>query len=104
MTGDDASTAPSVATYESAPPRAGNAVQMGVRTGYAAPLGRISQDLGAVTNYFSFQVPFLFDIGLKVTDSLFIGGYIGIGFGGSEGTMGAACGPGVTCVVIGVRF
>ena len=74
------------------PPEPRKGFQLGMRTGYAIPMGKLADTTnGDVSNYFSGQVPFLFDIGAKVHPNLFLGGYVGFGFGGAAGDLQAAC-------------
>src|ERR1051325_2757250 len=93
------------------PPRVG--FQMALRTGYAVPMGKVrgsdpvtgSTDGFAMSDNFSGQVPICIEIGGKVIPNLFVGGYLGLGFGGSAGQLGALCSQGgLTCVTVGVRF
>jgi hypothetical protein len=90
------------------PPRVG--FQMALRTGYAVPMGKVYPGPGSTNGFamsdgFSGQVPIFIEIGGKVIPNLFIGGYLGLGFGGAAGQLGAICSQGgVSCAAVGVRF
>jgi hypothetical protein len=72
------------------PPRTG--FQMALRSGYMIPFGQATGVPGAdMTNIFSGQVPLILDIGSKLSESFFLGGYVGLGFGGAAGTLGNLC-------------
>jgi hypothetical protein len=60
-------------------PRVG--FQMHIRTGYSIPLGNAANGL-KMSDAFGGQVPVILDIGGKPIPNLFIGGYLGLGFGG----------------------
>jgi hypothetical protein len=62
-------------------PRARKGFQMSIRTGYALPMGSIYAG-EKMSQGFGGQVPFLFDIGGKVHKYIFVGGYLGLNFGG----------------------
>jgi len=72
----------SVALAQTPPPRTG--FQMDIRTGYSVPLGKVQKDL-KMSDVFSGQVPIMVDIGGKPIPELFIGGYLGLGFGSTGG-------------------
>lgn len=79
-------------TSESDAPPARVGFQMAVRTGFSLPMGNVSANPGAdMSEFFSGQVPLFFDIGGKVIPNLFVGGYLGLGFGGTAGNLRAAC-------------
>jgi hypothetical protein len=107
------------AIAQEAPPRANDAppprvgFQMALRTGYAVPMGKArggsnpsgSTDGVAMSDAFSGQVPIFIEIGGKVIPNLFVGGYLGLGFGGAAGQFDTLCSQGgLTCVTVGVRF
>ncbi len=62
-------------------PRARTGFQMAIRTGYSIPLGNAASGL-KMSDAFGGQVPVVLDIGGKVIPNLFVGGYLGLGFGG----------------------
>ncbi len=74
------------------PPRRG--FQLGIRTGYRIPLGK-TDSLSQMSEWTTGQVPIVADIGSKVSEHWFIGGYAGLGFGRG----GTRCS---TCVSTGV--
>src|SRR4051812_1724874 len=86
-----ASAQESLAPSSGAPP-ARTGFQMALRTGYAVPMGNArganpgstGSDL-AMSDGFSGQVPIFIEIGGKVIPNLFVGGYLGLGFGGAAG-------------------
>jgi hypothetical protein len=95
-----------------APPAARVGFQMAIRTGYAVPMGSArganpgttAQDL-AMSDAYSGQVPIFIEIGGKVAPALFIGGYLGLGFGGAAGQFDALCRQGnLNCVTVGARI
>jgi hypothetical protein len=87
------------------PPPAHVGFQLGIRTGFALPFGNVDGGSGdTMNNFFSGQVPFLFDVGGKPLPWLFLGGYLGVGVGGTAGTLDSVCStPGVTCATATVR-
>ena len=86
------------------PPRARVGFQLGLRTGLAVPFGRADGDLsGEMSNAFGPQVPIFVEIGGKVIPHLFVGGYLGLGFGGPAGALKDSC-ANATCIGIGARF
>jgi hypothetical protein len=57
--------------------------QMALRTGISIPVGDASGATNdSLSRRYSWQLPLVADIGAKVTDALFIGGYVGVAFGG----------------------
>jgi hypothetical protein len=66
------------------------------------PFGSVDGGSGdSMSNYFSGQVPILFDLGYKPLPALFVGGYVGLGFGGASGTFGRQCNDNNdTCVAV----
>jgi len=79
--------------------------QMAFRTGYAIPMGKLDDEPDAdMSNAYSGQVPIFVEFGGKPLASLFLGGYLGLGFGGSAGTIGDLCSrPGLSCAAVTVR-
>jgi hypothetical protein len=67
------------------PPLGRHGFQMALRTGYAIPMGSLHELV-------SGQVPVLVDLGGKPDRHLFIGGFVGFGFGGTEGALARTCG------------
>ena len=58
--------------------------ELGVRTGYAKPFGRVydhegSSSGGKITNVVVGQVPFWVDMGARIGGQLFVGGYVSYG-------------------------
>jgi len=61
----------------------------GLRTGYALPLGSADGSNGdEMSNLYSGQVPLLVEVGGKPSSAIFLGGYLGLGFGGTDGATG----------------
>jgi hypothetical protein len=92
-------------------PKAHTGFQLGLRTGLAIPFGKArggayknstsGVDLSDVA---SPQVPIYIEIGGKPIPNLFIGGYLGLGFGGAGGQTATDCDTGgMTCVVVDAR-
>jgi hypothetical protein len=81
---------------DGAPPPA-TGFQMAIRTGLAIPFGSVGADAAdatskvAMSDVFSPQVPIIVDLGGKPIPNLFVGAYIGIGFGGAAGKQADAC-------------
>jgi hypothetical protein len=85
-------------------PKARTGFQIAVRTGVAIPLGEVSKD-SKMSDSFGVQVPLIADIGGKVIPNLFIGGYLGISFGGVGDSLKKACDAvDVDCTSVGFRF
>lgn len=72
------------------PPHSG--FQMALRTGLGLPFGNTS---GAPNDGYSrlvsAQVPLMLDIGGKLSPHVFLGGYLGLGFGGVGSDLDAVC-------------
>jgi hypothetical protein len=73
------------------PPPAQTGFQLALRTGYSLPLGKAENDLD-MSDLASGQVPIFIEIGGKPIPYLFLGGYMGFGFGGPAGFLKDACG------------
>lgn len=71
-------------------PPANRGFQLALRTGASVPFGKATNDLD-LSDYSSVQVPFLVDIGGKPLPELFLGGYVGFGFGGPAGNTADFC-------------
>ena len=84
------------------PPRARVGFQLGLRTGLAVPFG-LTDGEREMSNYFGPQVPIFVEIGGKVIPQLFVGGFLGLGFGGPAGWLKETC-VDSTCLAIGARF
>jgi hypothetical protein len=86
-------------------PPARTGFQMALRTGFAIPMGKANGgDRGDMSNIFSGQVPLFVEIGGKPNRFLFIGGYLGLGFGGTAGDLETICSSsGTTCTAISAR-
>jgi hypothetical protein len=78
---------------------------MAFRTGYALPFGKFDGGPNEeLSNAFSGQVPLTLDIGAKVGKNVFLGGYLGFGFGGTGDLLRPTCASdGATCVTATVR-
>jgi hypothetical protein len=78
---------------------------MAIRTGYSLPMGKVDADpADKMSEFLGGQVPFLFDIGGKVIPQLFVGGYVGFGFGGPAGEFKNSCDAnGYSCLSFSVR-
>ncbi len=75
----------------SSAPAARTGFQLAVRAGYAVPMGKFDAGAGEdMSNVFSGQVPFTVDVGAKVTENIFLGGYAGLAVGGTAGTWNLA--------------
>ncbi len=77
---------------------------MAIRTGYMKPLGKAAAATGGdMSDSFSGQVQFLFDIGGKISKNVFVGGYLGFGLGATSGQLAAMCSGGVSCYTHSLR-
>lgn len=84
--------------------------QMDIRTGYAIPTGDATGDIGdgqgvKMSDAASGQVPLMVNIGAKVIPMLWVGGYVGFGFGGAAGELADNCNEnGGSCSALGLRL
>jgi hypothetical protein len=87
------------------PPKAREGFQMAVRTGVALPFGDADKSV-SMSDISTAQVPLLIDLGGKLGRNVFLGAYVGFGFGGaSRGLVDDMCEVGnVTCVTVSVRL
>src|SRR5882757_871929 len=87
-------------------PKARVGFQMALRTGYSVPMGHATGAAGGeMSNAYSGQVPIFVEIGGKPIPNLFIGGYLGLGFGGAAGGFDTFCSTfNATCVAVDARF
>lgn len=76
--------------------------QMALRSGFAAPLGSAAEDR-KMSDITTGQVPLFVEIGGKLTPNLFLGGYLGIAFGGANGVAEDVCELADTCISVGTR-
>jgi len=88
---------------------------MDIRTGYSIPMGKVQGGATALpagaqgglndglnmSDVVSGQVPFILDIGAKVIPQLFVGGYLGLGFGGAAGALKESC---PSCNSVSIHF
>jgi hypothetical protein len=78
--------------------------QAAVRTGYSIPMGKQRDVPGAdLSNYFTGQVPLFFEMGGKPNPYVFLGGYLGLGFGRAAGAVQEICGE-AGCSVFGLHI
>jgi hypothetical protein len=91
---------------EEGTPPARKGFQLALRSGYMVPFGQASGAPGdTMGNTFSGQVPLLVDIGGKLSPNVFLGGYLGLGFGGTAGETSNVCSrDNVTCVTASLRL
>ena len=77
------------ASAQAPPERRG--FQLAFRPGVAVPFGKAAQDL-KMSDVASVQyVPVLVDVGGKILPQLFLGGYVGLGFGSTAGELDRLC-------------
>jgi hypothetical protein len=80
--------APSVANAQEAAAKP----ELGLRTGYAIPLGKLSGDATEDMNEaIAGQIPLWLDLGARIRDRVFVGAYFSYGFGILGGDLGDAC-------------
>ena len=72
------------------PPRARHGFQMAMRTGYSLPFGNVGNGT-KLSSIDGDEVPFLFDLGAKFNDYVFLGGYFGFAVGGCGSSMEPDC-------------
>jgi hypothetical protein len=93
------------------PPRVG--FQMAFRTGYSIPMGTVAKGASLdgsgsdlkMSDTVSGQVPIIVDVGGKIIPELFIGGYFGLGFGGTAGALHDECNAAnVDCLGVSVQL
>lgn len=95
-------------------PPARTGFQAHFRTGVSIPGGRATGDPGdKLARRYAWQIPFAIDLGAKVTRSVFVGGYLQLGFGaeGSDARVEALCDDDdsdfendVSCSVVSARL
>jgi len=86
-------------------PKAHTGFQMDIRTGYSIPLGKVEGEtnllgVSKMGDLVSGQVPVMIDIGGKPIPELFVGGYMGLAFGGAAGFTKDNC---PSCVAVGLH-
>jgi hypothetical protein len=89
-----------------AAPPANTGFQMALRMGYAIPLGSATGAKGDdLSKSFGGQVPFLAELGGKITPNILIGGYLGLAFGGYGSAADAVCKPSnASCLTASFRI
>lgn len=93
-----------VASAQDAAPPASHGFQLALRTGYSLPMGKASGETnGELSNLFGGQVPFIVDIGGKLSPNVMLAGYLGLAFGSAGTDLKKACAQ-VTCTVVGARL
>ena len=87
-------------------PRARTGFQLALRTGASIPFGKYADSGSAnMSDFVSPQVPLLVDIGGKIGRYVFVGGYLGLGFGGAAGTASDACDrTNASCASVSLRL
>lgn len=99
--------------FAQAAPPAQQGFQMAFRTGFAIPLGAVAgsaptdvlADEVAMSDLVAVHVPIIIDIGGKVSKNVFLGGYLGLSFGGAGGDAADTCDAlNASCASAGFRF
>jgi hypothetical protein len=75
---------------DDASPPARTGFQMSIRTGYALPFGSTGGN-AEMSDTFGGQVPLSFNLGAKITERIYLGAYLGFGFGGVSGDFEKSC-------------
>jgi hypothetical protein len=88
---------PSPATGSAGP----RGFEVGLRAGFALPLGSLAGDSGSLSDGFSGMVPLQLDLGYRVNRSWFAGAYLQYGFAFVKD---AGCGSGTSCSASDLRF
>jgi hypothetical protein len=74
------------------PPAARTGFQMALRAGYMMPFGKAAAATGGdMSDSFTSEGELLLDVGAKIFKNVFLGGYVGIGLGGTSGQLTAMC-------------
>jgi PEGA domain len=73
-----------------------------VRVGFGLPLGSLSEGAGSLSDYSSFTIPVMADVGVRLLGHVFLGAYFQYGFAGS--TDAGTCGAGFSCSPSTLRF
>lgn len=85
-------------------PKARTGFQLALRTGASIPLGDAEKNTSS-SDVFGVQVPLVVDIGAKIIPNLFVGGYLGLAFGGAGGRASSLCDQAqVDCAGVSFRF
>jgi len=85
-------------------PPARTGFQLALRTGVSVPLGEVAGNQ-KMSDTFGVHLPLLVDVGGKVIPQLFVGGYLGVSFGGAGGATGRDCDrDNDSCGALGFRF
>jgi len=95
-----------VLAQEGAAPPASRGFQLALRTGYSLPMGKATgEDGDDLSKGLGNQIPFLVDLGGKLTDNIFLGGYIGAAVGKEGSDLEKLCGTsGISCTTAAFRI
>src|SRR5258708_5651677 len=77
-------------------------IEVGLRTGYAIPLGQSTSASGDnLSDVISGQIPIWFDVGYRAPQQIYVGAFVqyGIGFLADKLTNASGCGKNVSCSV-----
>lgn len=86
------------------PPDAGTGLQAALRVGYSRPIGEFTgKAVLELTNLFDWQLPILADVGVKLGEYAFLGGFFGYAAGSAGTTFDGLCEVG-DCSVSSFRF
>ncbi len=103
-----ASAAPTPAASTEYDPN-GTHFEASLRVGFGIPLGSVLDASGStfagstsMSDYASFTIPVIVDVGVRLSGTVFLGAYFSYGFGGS--TDAATCGSGFNCSPSTLRF
>ena len=106
---DDTAPAPGPATQPTIAPATGAAptappahrgFQLALRTGYSVPFGDVTKNK-PMSDSFGGQVPFTLDVGGKLGDYVFLGGFLGTSVGGVGKPLAETC---EACSTVGAWF
>ncbi len=104
-----ASTAPTPAAASTAYDPNGTHFEASLRIGFGIPLGSVLDASGStftgstnMSDYSSFTIPVIVDVGVRLSGTVFLGAYFSYGFAGS--TDAATCGTGFNCSPSTLRF
>jgi hypothetical protein len=88
------------------PPPAHRGFQMALRTGFSMPFGKVEGEGDTkMSDFVSGQVPLFVEIGGKPIKNLFIGGYMGVAFGGTAGDTSDLCDASdIDCIAVSTRL
>lgn len=94
---NDVAEAPDAPNAPRRAPPPNEGFQLAIGSGYSIPFGNVDDSLSQ-SNFVSGQVPLLMDIGYKLSPHVYMGAYVGLGFGQAGDRLANLCDDsGVDC-------